>query len=587
MRKFAAIAIVAIAALYAPARAADQLYLPGSLIIPMDTTYQDNGMLSSYGLVYSLLRNGVEVDWAIQPGKAYGAVDFTASATDVQSSASIVSYGYRGGPFVIDASQSAQALPVVQAWQAAHSQVKVHQATASFTAAISKQLLNPPDIAVFADGNEDIAFGYLNAAGIPMSNGSAWPSAKDNTGLYTCPGTKCCPDCKNESRVAGATTSNHKDGALFGSNGVPNYCQFMSMHYGAPANVPEVVAEVRAFLTYPVHFFAECQAVNAFENDVNGLFLTSGGLKKSTAPATVDYHNSDDPFSQAVGGYANPGGSEPSFGLAAGSSYYDANVVMVNKSGAAFGVTDVWMNGYMDNNPLNGKVSYLGGHAYTLALPISANPKTQGVRYFLNSLFEAPCATAAGAPSPWTSITGAPTTANGNYAFTVCYGNTGPGIAFDSKLSLTLPAGASVASLPGNGTQNGSTIEWNLESLAPGASTCVNLAVSFGAEGSYSFGSSLSYGVGVRNMVSSTSTFTVRFGHINLLRYATAPGFTATALDSVRDLEVAAFSNGMSFPHASSDLSQGAPDLIFYQLSGYAGDTLRVSNVNGALSITF
>ncbi|MBW2704653.1 MAG: hypothetical protein JRF33_27875 [Deltaproteobacteria bacterium] len=30
----------------------------------------------------------------------------------------------------------------------------------------------------------------------------------------------------------------------------------------------EVVAEVRQFLQYPVHFFAECQAVNAYENTV-------------------------------------------------------------------------------------------------------------------------------------------------------------------------------------------------------------------------------------------------------------------------------------------------------------------------------
>ena len=134
MRKFAAIAIVTIAALCVPARAADRLYQPGSLIIPMDTTYQDNGMLASYGLVYELLRNGVDVDWAIQTGKSYGGVDFTASATDVQSSAAIVSHGYRGGPFVIDASRSAQALPVIQAWQAVRSQVKVHQATTPFTA---------------------------------------------------------------------------------------------------------------------------------------------------------------------------------------------------------------------------------------------------------------------------------------------------------------------------------------------------------------------------------------------------------------------------------------------------------------------
>ena len=34
---------------------------PGSLIIPMDTTYQDTGMLKAYGLVYELLRNGVPV----------------------------------------------------------------------------------------------------------------------------------------------------------------------------------------------------------------------------------------------------------------------------------------------------------------------------------------------------------------------------------------------------------------------------------------------------------------------------------------------------------------------------------------------
>lgn len=587
MRKFAAIAIVTIAALWVPARAADRLYQPGSLIIPMDTTYQDNGMLASYGLVYELLRNGVDVDWAIQTGKSYGGVDFTASATDVQSSASIVSYGYRGGPFVIDASRSAQALPVIQAWQAGHAQVKVHQATTPFTAAIARQLLNPPDIAVFADGNEDIAFDYMNAAGIPMSNGAAWPSAKDNSGLYTCPGTKCCPDCKNESRVAGVGTASHNDGALFGSNGVPKYCQFMSMHYGAPANVPEVVAEVRAFLSYPVHFLAECQAVNAFENDVNGKFLTNGGLKKSASPGTVEYHHSDDPFGQAVGGYESPGGSEPSFGLAAGSSYYDANVVMVSKSGAALGVTDVWMNGYMDGNPLFGKVSYLGGHEYTTALPISTHPKTQGVRYFLNSLFEAPCASADGAPSPWTSISGAPTTSNGNYAFTLCYGNNGPGIAFDSTLSLALPAGATVVSMSGNGAQSGGTIQWSLESIAPGANTCLNLTVSFAAEGSYTFGSSLAYGIGVRNLVSSTDSFTVRFGSVNLLRHVAAAGFAATSLDPELDLEVAAFSNGMSFPHASSDLLDGAPSLVLYELSGYAGTTLRVSTVNGALSVTF
>src|SRR5204862_378579 len=110
--------------------------------------------------------------------------------------------------------------------------------------------------------------------------------------------------------------------------------------------------------------------------------------------------------------------------------------------------------------PLNGKVSYLGGHQYTVALPISTHPKTQGVRYFLNSMFEAPCATADGAPAPWTSFSGAPTTANGTYAFTLCTGNAGAGIAFDSVLSLQLPAGASVVTMSGGGTQSGNSVQW-------------------------------------------------------------------------------------------------------------------------------
>ena len=138
MRKIAVIGIVMIAALFIPARAADQLFQPGSLIIPMDTTFQDSGMLASYGLVYELLRNGVEVDWTIEPGKAYGGVDFTASATDVRSSAIIAAHGYSGGPFVIDASHSAQALPIVGTWQNAHAQVKVHQSTVPFTAAVAR-----------------------------------------------------------------------------------------------------------------------------------------------------------------------------------------------------------------------------------------------------------------------------------------------------------------------------------------------------------------------------------------------------------------------------------------------------------------
>src|SRR6476619_3857726 len=44
-------------------------FAAGSLVIPMDTTFQDNGTLKAFGLVYKLLRANVPVHWAIKPGK--------------------------------------------------------------------------------------------------------------------------------------------------------------------------------------------------------------------------------------------------------------------------------------------------------------------------------------------------------------------------------------------------------------------------------------------------------------------------------------------------------------------------------------
>jgi hypothetical protein len=239
---------------YSSAASADP-FAAGSLIIPMDTSYQDMGMLRAFGLVYELLRNDVPVHWAIDSGKPKGGADFTASATDVQSGVAIAMHGYRGGPWIIDAADAAAALPIIQAWQQANPNVRVHQATDVFEAEISRHLVVAPTIAMVADGNQKIARKYMQAAGIPDSTGNLnWP---DNS-----------PDMLTPSEIAGPTVNNHSDGALFDEDGDPVYCQLMSMHWGindAQSN-PAVVAEVRAYLNNPVHFFAECQAVNAFEN---------------------------------------------------------------------------------------------------------------------------------------------------------------------------------------------------------------------------------------------------------------------------------------------------------------------------------
>ena len=53
------------------ARAADRTFPSGSLIVPMDLTYQSRGLFQSYGLIYQLLRQNVHVYWLIDPNKTY------------------------------------------------------------------------------------------------------------------------------------------------------------------------------------------------------------------------------------------------------------------------------------------------------------------------------------------------------------------------------------------------------------------------------------------------------------------------------------------------------------------------------------
>jgi hypothetical protein len=322
----------------------------------------------------------------IAAGKAYGDVDFEATTVDVATGADVGTHGYRGGPWVITEADAAAALPIVMEWQVDHPETTVHEVVEAFDAHVGRRLVNAPTIAIFADGNEDIAREYLLAAAIPDSLGD--PSWPDDS-----------PDLLSVEEVAGPTDTNHEDGALFAAEGQTRYCQFMSMHWGiaeAEAN-PEVVAEVGEYLTHNTHFFAECQAVSAFENI--GHFLTPQGFEFAEQPTDYDFFRADSPFAQLDGTFESVGGSEPAYSLPVGDSYFFADTVIITAAGTPEGESDVWMTGFRDGLcepdahecPGSGKVSYLGGHRYDVALPISANPTTQGTRLFLNSLFEAPC----------------------------------------------------------------------------------------------------------------------------------------------------------------------------------------------------
>ncbi|MBA3453306.1 MAG: hypothetical protein H0T42_09470 [Deltaproteobacteria bacterium] len=453
------------------AHAADRTFATGSLIIPMDLSYQATGNLQAYGLLNQLLRQGVRVYWIIDPSKTYHAApcntvgdlcawdcgvegsgvkcpyptaspDVTATTTVVWSDSGtaagtvIGTHRYRGGPFAIDAADRARALPIIAAWnnqtlwatnpwatRTTFRVVSVHEATSAFTGNVAKEMVAAPTIAVFSDGNEDIATGYLRAAGIPQSTGVEFPTAKCNANCG--PGT-ANPDMLTAEAVMGplgtcaAPNANHKNGALWRPDGLPAYCQIMSMHWnvtdrekvecaggGCPATQAEcgtqpitfhgheVVAEVRAFLQYPVHFFAECQAVNAYENTVpnpawpwlddagrDGHFLTTTGtppacpctdaqfqcvnnvcvpsdlkevgagfmIAPQPASATVKVLRPEVPYNQFDGMFGTTGGSEPAYNLSSylNTTYKNNRQVTLLTGPNGPGNTDVWMSGYID-----------------------------------------------------------------------------------------------------------------------------------------------------------------------------------------------------------------------------------------------
>jgi len=548
MRRLGAAAGFMVAIALSTPAVAQQAFSSGSLIVPMDIDNQDAGMLRAFGLVYKLLLNDVPVAWCIMPGKslytgatkypatASAAEDFTASAKDAKTGASLGTVHYRGGPFVVDAAYKTQALAIISAWNTAQTTiVNVHEATAGFSAFVERTLVNAPNIGVNADGNEQIAFGYMNAAGIPDSTGKAWSGTS--------------PDLMTPDEIAGPTTTDHRDGTLWGASGQPHYCQLMSMHWSVSrdATSNEAIAEMSEYLlNYPVHLFAECQAVNQLEDAPAGHFVTTdngagtptksltcgtnttpnnGLCAKTPQPALpLEYLNSDLAFAQMDGPFKTVGGSETAYGLAPGSSYYDQGIVMIREQKVAAGMngkSDLWMTGFanftggvctISESGLNcrsrGKVSYLGGHQYSIKTPISANGDTQGTRLFLNSLFEAECVTAQGAANVVVTATGPAYTSTPIVTLSLDWNNMGAGVAVAARMTDALPAGVSFVSATGGGTLSSGKVTWDLGDLAPGASGSVSVTVALPGYGSYANSGAATYKVGNNSKTAASNTTT-------------------------------------------------------------------------------
>jgi MYXO-CTERM domain-containing protein/uncharacterized repeat protein (TIGR01451 family) len=492
-------------------------FAAGSLIIPMDTSFQDSGMLRAYGLVYALLKQGVPVHWAIREGKASQASDFTASARNLVTMAALTNTTYRGGPFIIDQAQRAQALPIINAWQIANPSVVVHDATAAFSADIKMVLRAAPRVGVFVDGNEDIAFRVLNAAGIMDSANVAWPTVQ----AASYPGRV---DVLSTTQLRGASAGSGTDGALLRSDGTPQFHFLISMHYDTPDT--EVVREVRQWLTASplAHAFMQCTAVTAFENDTNGRFLTTQGVRQETDTSCVlvicstDNRSPPNPpvnrapsseFNQWDGTLTVDTGALQSMGLAAGSTLRPGVEVML--AGAATGNERMaYVRGSLDGNAARGQVSYLVGHDYSTTLPISSNPRTNGSRLLLDSLFASSLTTAAGQPNVSLTKSGPALTNANAITWTLSYTNTGTGVAEAAVIRDTIPTGTTFASATGGGTLAGNVVSWQLGTLAPGETGSVTVTVAVSADASYANTATLAWRVGLTPAEVTSNTVTTQ-----------------------------------------------------------------------------
>ncbi len=461
-------------------QAVSTAFAQGSLIIPMGNNHQNNGMIRANGLVYALLRADVPVHWAVTANKAQGAVDFTIAnptvVVNLETNANIARpIDYRGGGFIVAAADRAKALPVITAWLADDNVTVVHDVTAGmFTADIAKTLTAAPSIAVFEDGFEAIAYGNLNAAGILDAAGNTWS--------LTSPGSL------SQTQIAG-TAANNADGTLFDA-GFPAFAFLSSEHYDTPADA-EIVAEVRSWLDAGAytHAYMQCAAITTFENTApgggnpGGRFLTTAGLSNAGArPNPLTNRFPADPIAQFDGNIASDTGTTQVLALANMSTFRPGVRTLINESTSATNVDIMFLTGNLDGDTTNGKVTYLTGHDYATATPVSGNALTNGTRLYYNAIFDSPAALPAHQPA-FTVTKAAPALTNqSTVTFTINYTNSGGAPARNVVVSDMVPVGTTFASAANGGTEVAGTVTWNLGVVGPGATGSVSFTVNVAAD---------------------------------------------------------------------------------------------------------
>ena len=444
---------------------------------------QNQGMWKAYGLLYRLLQNGIPVHWAIKANKT-ATTDIDVSVTSVRdkrTNTALGAWDYRGGPFIIDSAHAAEALPIISAWWAANgNQPNVHEALAGFSADINVTLRSAPRIAQEAI-NSGITIAYFNAAGIPDLNGRPWSSTS--------------PNVLTQAQIAA--------GGLFSQGSVclqRKFDVFVTPHNSGysyslsdPNNLgTRTYAQLDSFVHQGGGWTALCHSILSNENamanltlngtnPVKALFKTSlpggkpGGFLTTTGFSTIDNTGgtwtvnpaaADLPTAQLVApavAPALPGGSVqtwPSPGNPGAPTYW-SNTERVGFFDTAGADHDQIISGtYHDGTGL-GKLTYIGGHSFSTAVPYSTNAEAPYLRAFYNSLFFNGSAVAK------LDLTYSPATypQGGSSLLTVNIANTGGSVATNvGNVSIALAPGFTYAGTTAGPTPDvsldGRTLTW-------------------------------------------------------------------------------------------------------------------------------
>lgn len=477
----------------------------GSLIIPVDTTYQNAGMWKVYGLLYNLLQNNIPVSWAIEPTKAYNGIDFTTTAEDARTNVVVNGgnpYDYRGGPFVIAQADVAAAQPFITAWWAANSnQPVVHRATAAFNAEVNIVLRHAPRIAI-EQINQNIAIGYMTAAGIPSTNIPGNPGYYlVNQAFINAGGLFQLGTCS--SRKFDVYVTPHNEG--------------FSYSLTNPANAGTITyAELDRFVYQGGGWVALCHSISSNENAINDLyrnsdpavralfaplpvtggFLTVNGLDVANKNQgnnntwVVDANAVALPVAQVVptnatitvpSGYLGTWRSPVTGGTT--TQYWSQTERVADFTEGAFQY-DHTINGVYHDGLGQGKMTFIGGHQHQTTA-YNSNPDATFLKAFYNSLFF------NGAAVAYLGLFTDPESVNQGVLTDVAIElrNTGASTAMNVQNAIvTLPVGVTYVSTTGpapssvsGGGANPTVLTWNTlpDVNAASVALTVNVTVQF------------------------------------------------------------------------------------------------------------